>query len=136
MNQTYCSNSTVYNWAFLDGPFSDDVKAEHYKYMLKNCDSACLTTGTQWAIVYPLNAITMLTMSVLSLLQIVGVWVLYSRFIAMLIQPFFCLLNLCVVITTAVYRLSFIGQLAALSLSPSQLGSVDGQTMLVDTRTY
>lgn len=40
------------------------------------------------------------------------------------------------VVTTACYRFSSIGQLAALSLSPSVLGTTDGQTSLVDSRTY
>lgn len=82
LNVTFCSNSTVYDWAFQDGPFTDEVKSDHLEYMLKLCDAECRSIGTQWSFVYALNAYTMLTMAVVCSAQAIGVWFFYSRVVS------------------------------------------------------
>ena len=37
----YCSNSTLYDFNFQNGPFTDLVDAKHYKFLLTNCDAEC-----------------------------------------------------------------------------------------------
>ena len=35
----YCLNSTIYDFNFQAGPFSDEVAAKEYNRLLKNCDA-------------------------------------------------------------------------------------------------
>lgn len=45
-----------------------------------------------------------------------GVWLYPVRLFALSVQSIFCLFNLCVVITVAVFRFNTMGKLASLSL--------------------
>ena len=42
----YCTNSTLYDYGFYPGPYSDEVAADNYKHLLLQCDKKC---WSNWA---------------------------------------------------------------------------------------
>ena len=124
--QVYCTNSTLYDFNFQDGPFTDDEEAKHLQFLLGNCDAKCQTIGTRWSYVYILGTQAWAFYMFQSILLALGVWMYPFRIMAIFLQPWFCINNLAASIVIAIFRFNTIGQLAALSLAPAEYKSVDG----------
>ena len=80
--QVYCGNSTLYDFNFQAGPFSDLVDAKQYKFLLTNCDAECQTIGTRWSYIYDISGTAMLTFLIQSIILAVGVWIYPLRLVA------------------------------------------------------
>jgi len=71
-----------------------------------------------------------------SILLSIGVFFYPLRLIAKTCQPIFCLFNLGVVSTFAVFRFNFRGSLASISQAPALYKEVDGVATISTDRTY
>ena len=132
----YCSNSTIYDFDFRDGPFEDDVAATEYFRLLGNCDAECWTIGNRWSTIYMLGAAAMGMFLVQAVLVSCGVYLYPVRLIALFFQSVFCLFNFVAVIVMAVFRFNTIGKLAALSQTGSTYQVEDDLPTRTEDRTY
>ena len=134
----YCTNSTYYDmdFGFTKGPFTDDVEAKHYQYLLSNCFFECRSHGTRWSMIYISGAIITGAHIFQSILITLGIWISCLRFFALFFQ-FFCslgLITLCIIMAS--FRYNSIGKLASLSLKSARMTDVDGVYAMNGTRTF
>lgn len=53
--QVYCTNSTLYDFNFQNGPYTDVNQAKDYEDKLGDCDAKCQTIGIRWSYIYILG---------------------------------------------------------------------------------
>ena len=104
----YCTNSTYYDmdFGFTNGPFTNDVEAKHYQYLLSNCFFECRSHGTRWSMIYISGAIITGAHIFQSILITLGIWISCLRFFALFFQ-FFCslgLITLCIIMASFRYN--------------------------------
>ena len=133
-NNTLWENSTIYDIQFINQTYSDEDKAKALKLSInETCNEDCQKHGSQWSIIYLLAGFTLIIMSINALLLVAGGWIYRCRMIGIFCHHFLTIFLLASVVVTYRYRYREQGQLAALSLMPSQTSS----TTAYDTdRTY
>ena len=105
---------------YFNGPFSDERYADQLKEDLKRtCFDDCLKRGIRWSVVYELNAVLMILLTIQAAVQLVGVWHLRTKVCAVCTGCSLCCFQLVVIIITGVYRFNTKGTLAALSQTGS-----------------
>lgn len=133
-NNTLWENSTYYDIQFINGSYSDEEKAKALKISInETCIDDCQKHGTQWSIIYLLAGFTLIFMAINALLLVAGGWIYRSRMIGIFCHHFLTIFLLASVVVTYRYRYREQGQLAALSLMPSQTTST---TAYDPNRTY
>jgi len=105
----FCANSTVYDYGFYPGPYSDVVAEKNYKHLLLRCDYECWSIGTRWSIVFAMLGFANLLIGVQGALLAIGVWVFPTRFIGLMCQTFLCLYFATAILSSAVFRFNDIG---------------------------
>ena len=131
-----CSNSTVYDFGFYEGPYSDETLAKHYKHLLEDCDLECWSTGTRWSVVYMLLQVANILFTIQGVLLGLGVWVFPSRFAGLMCQTCCNLYFFAVLLITTIYLFNPMGKLAALSEAGSSFTMVDGVAIQSTETTY
>ena len=127
MDLPSCSWS-VYDVAWMAGPFDDDVTTGMIEDALDYCDlnyvddvadviwkNDCIDNGIRWSVAYKLGFSVCLIYSVALLAMIGGAWNLYSRMVG---SCLFCsaqCLNFGAVIAIGVFRWNPLGDLASYS---------------------
>lgn len=80
----YCTNSTLYDFAYAAGPYSDETNSKEYLRRLGNCDTFCQTQGLRWSYIYILGAVAMCTFVFQSIILALGVFLYPFRMTAIL----------------------------------------------------
>ena len=100
--------------------------------------------GCRWSIIYKMSGITMALYASFDLIMCLGTWQLHMRAIGGCCLCLIGCVNIAAIIVTGVFRLNMVGELAALSLTPSKYSGKPFDntkgTMIVsnlsDDRTY
>ena len=131
MNLPSCSWS-VYDVAWMTGPFSSDTTQDQYDNAMDYCDlnddsiseatweNDCIDKGIRWSVAYKLGFSVSLIYCVALIAMIAGAWNLYSRMIG---SCLFCsaqCLNFGAIIAIGVFRFNPLGILAAQSKAASK----------------
>ena len=132
----YCTNSTLYDYGFYPGPYSDEVAADNYKHLLLQCDKKCWSTGNKWTVGFALLGFGNMMMAIQALVLAIGVWFFPSRFIGLMCQTCCNLFFFAVLLVVTVFRFDPMGQLTALSQGGSSYTMVDGVATLSTDTTY
>ena len=123
-NNTQWENSTYYDIQFINGSFPNNDTANQLKLSInETCSYDCQKHGTQWSIIYILAGFTLIFMAINALLLMAGGWIYRCRMIGIFCHHFLTIFLLASVVVTYRYRYREFGQLAAMSLMPSQTTS-------------
>ena len=106
------------------GPFPATERHQELVDNLEdNCDESCMEVGSRWTLLYALCGLVALLLTINSLVQILGTWNYSARLLSGCCFSLFSCANLAAIIVTGVYRLNSMGQLAAMSQTPSMYSS-------------
>ena len=138
-NNTLWENSTYYDIQFINGSYTNNDTAKQLKLSInetcvgdcnkyssqwnETCYYDCLKQGSQWSIIYVLAGFTLIFMATNALLIMAGSWIYRCRMIGIFCHHFLTIFLLASVVVTYRYRYREQGQLAAMSLMPSQTSS-------------
>lgn len=132
----FCSNSTLYDWQWKQGNYTDKTAATEFKRLLANCDAECSSIGNRWHWVYSLSGFANLGLCIQAVLLTSGVFFFPTRCVGMCFQTFCSLFYFSVLIVTTIFRFNTQGQFASISLSGSHFAMVDGVPTITYETTY
>jgi len=141
VDPVWCKNSTIYDYGFYYGEYTDDVAAANYKHLLLQCDVECWTRGSRWSIAFPILGFAFLLLTIQGLLLALGVFVFPSRLIGLLCQTCCKCYFYGALITVTIFRFNPMGSLASISTHGSsvKLQTLEGGTkqwLVSDETTY
>uniref|UniRef100_A0A7S3MM68 Uncharacterized protein n=1 Tax=Favella ehrenbergii TaxID=182087 RepID=A0A7S3MM68_9SPIT len=110
-----------YDVAFEHGPFSDPHHAKELRHKIRETYSKeDMKTGTRWTMVYAFSGTLLVLVGLNGIAMMLGAWSLKARALGGCCCCLLGLLNFVSIIVTAVCRFNTIGNLAAISLTPSK----------------
>ena len=127
--QSYCEqvDGKVYDtfWVFLD-QWSDTIKANQLILEIEqDWDLSKIEKGSRFSVIYGFCGITLILLALTSACLSIGAYNMRARMAGLLCSCCLGVLNFVGLICTAVFRFNKMGQLASLSLVPSEFKATD-----------
>ena len=115
-----------YDVAFEKGPFTDEKCAKHLRHeIMETFSHEEMKAGNRWTMVYGFSGVVLLLVALNGIALIIGAWSMKARIGGACCGCIFAFFNLVSIIVTGVCRFNTIGQLSALSLTPSKYSGHD-----------